>query len=94
MEYADFGQVYLCFLYLGMVTLTRVVTVRMKNFRISRNLPLDQTRVLFPAITYLNCHDNTGNMLKFFANYGFYRFGCEVRVLGIVCRVRIVKTKK
>ncbi|KAH1008218.1 hypothetical protein HUJ05_008792 [Dendroctonus ponderosae] len=78
LDYADFSQVLLCFLYLGMATLTRVVAIWMKNFRISRNIPLNQTRVLFPDITYLNCHDNTGNMLKFFANYGFYRFGCEI----------------
>uniref|UniRef100_A0AAR5PH95 Piezo domain-containing protein n=1 Tax=Dendroctonus ponderosae TaxID=77166 RepID=A0AAR5PH95_DENPD len=89
-DYADFSQVLLCFLYLGMATLTRVVAIWMKNFRISRNIPLNQTRVLFPDITYLNCHDNTGNMLKFFANYGFYRFGCEVCAV-VACIIMLIR---
>lgn len=34
--------------------------------------------VMFPDITYKNSHESVGNMLKFLANYGFYKLGCEV----------------
>jgi len=34
--------------------------------------------VIFPHITRANADAGLISCLKFFANYGFYRFGCEV----------------
>lgn len=77
-DYADFQQLKYCFLYVFIVTLMRVVEIRIRNYRISRGLPLKSADVIFTDITYENCHENTGNMFKYLANYGFYKFGCEV----------------
>jgi len=35
--------------------------------------------VIFPQVTRGNADNGLISCLKFFANYGFYRFGCEVR---------------
>lgn len=50
----------------------------MLNYRIARGLPLKSADVVFVGITYDNCHENTGTMFKYLANYGFEKFGFEV----------------
>ncbi|KAL1518044.1 hypothetical protein ABEB36_001730 [Hypothenemus hampei] len=91
MEWADFDQVAWCFLYVFMVTVARVVNIRMKNYRISRNLSTKKNPVLFSEITYENCHENTGTMLKFLANFGFHKFGIELSAIfaSIVMALRM-----
>ncbi|XP_066250375.1 piezo-type mechanosensitive ion channel component-like [Euwallacea similis] len=78
MEWADFQQLYWCFLYVFMVTITRMVTIRIQNYRESWNLRPARRRVIFPEINFENCHQNTITILKYLANYGFYKFGCEI----------------
>ncbi|CAH1125152.1 unnamed protein product [Ceutorhynchus assimilis] len=75
---ADFWQLAWCFGYVFSVVMHRIVTIRMANYRFSRELPKPKPIVMFPDVTWKNCHDTTGNLLKFLANYGFYKFGCEV----------------
>lgn len=50
----------------------------MENYRKTRIMQKPVNDVMFPDITYKNSHESVGNMLKFLANYGFYKLGCEV----------------
>lgn len=79
-EHADFKQLIWCFVFIFLVTLDRIVTIRMENHRKTRTMEEPVNAVMFPDITYKNSHESVGNMLKFLANYGFYKLGCEVLI--------------
>ncbi|XP_066259126.1 piezo-type mechanosensitive ion channel component-like [Euwallacea similis] len=88
---ADFQQLVWCFGFVFTVTLSRIVSIRMQNYRDSRRLKRPRQAVIFPEITYGNSHDNLKNLLKFLANYGFYKLGCEITLLyaGVVIVIRM-----
>lgn len=80
-KYADFKQLIWCFAFIFLVTLDRIVTVRMENYRKTTMSQKPVNVVIFPDITYQNSHESLGNMLKFLTNYGFYKLGCEVLIV-------------
>ncbi|XP_066141198.1 piezo-type mechanosensitive ion channel component-like [Euwallacea fornicatus] len=88
---ADFPQLVWCFGFVFAVTLDRIVNIRMQNYRDSRRLRGLHPTVIFPEITYGNSHDNLKSLLKFLANYGFYKLGCEITLLyaGVVIVLRM-----
>ncbi|KAL1505850.1 hypothetical protein ABEB36_005313 [Hypothenemus hampei] len=88
---ADFWQLSWCFGYVFIVTVHRIVTLRMRSYRKSRNLEMAEDIVLFPDVTYVNSHQSVANMLKFLVNYGFYKLGCEITMItaSIVMEIRM-----
>ncbi|XP_030767899.1 piezo-type mechanosensitive ion channel component-like [Sitophilus oryzae] len=90
-RYADFYNVAWSFLFVAAVTLFRVVQIRQVNYRLARNLPTKRPDVIFPGIDYENCHYSSWNMMKYIANFGFYKLGVEISavVASIVLFIRM-----
>lgn len=41
--------------------------------------------LVFTGIARTQADDSLINLVKFFINYGFYKFGVEVRLIGLLC---------
>ncbi|XP_050303475.1 piezo-type mechanosensitive ion channel component-like isoform X2 [Anthonomus grandis grandis] len=77
-DYADGPQLMWCFIFIGFVTLDRIISLRYKRRVISgMESPITQN-VMFPEVTSENCHNSTGNMLKYLFDNIFFKFGCEI----------------
>ncbi|XP_050294908.1 piezo-type mechanosensitive ion channel component-like isoform X2 [Anthonomus grandis grandis] len=83
-RYSDFHQISLNFYFIAAVTLMRVCTIRMSNYRVSREIPDKVKLVLFPEVTYENYHTSVIDLIKFWVNYFFYKFGCEICAIACI----------
>ncbi|KAL0119117.1 hypothetical protein PUN28_009604 [Cardiocondyla obscurior] len=73
--------------YIGIVTVTtfrKIIRVRQWFYRHNRGEPLDTPQVMFPSITRMDADKGLPECLKFLFNYGFYKFGLEICLIGIV----------
>ncbi|XP_015610142.1 piezo-type mechanosensitive ion channel component isoform X3 [Cephus cinctus] len=76
--------------YIGIVTVTTlraIINVRQWFFRQERDLPLETPQVMFPHITRAEADKGLPECLKFLFNYGFYKFGLEFCLIGIVALI-------
>ncbi|XP_044597083.1 piezo-type mechanosensitive ion channel component isoform X3 [Cotesia glomerata] len=77
--------------YIGIVivtTLRAIITVRQSFYRRWRGEPLEMPEVMFPKIKRAEADKGIAECLKFFLNYGFYKFGLEFCLIGIVILIR------
>ncbi|XP_076272842.1 piezo-type mechanosensitive ion channel component-like isoform X2 [Rhynchophorus ferrugineus] len=90
-RYVDFEGIKWSFVLAAAVSLYRVVGLRQRHYRLARGVSTRMPETLFPDVDYRNCHDSTGNMIRFLVNYGYYRFGIELSaiVATIVLYVRM-----
>lgn len=61
------------------ITVQAVVGIRQQYQRKVTGLPPPPPGVLFPNVTRAVADDGVMECLKFLLNYGFYKFGVEVR---------------
>ncbi|XP_032683429.1 piezo-type mechanosensitive ion channel component isoform X2 [Odontomachus brunneus] len=76
--------------YIGIVTVTtcrKIIRVRQLFYRLHKEEPLDTPQVMFPAITRIDADKGISECLKFLFNYGFYKFGLEICLIGIVALI-------
>lgn len=65
--------------YVLAVTLYTVVLVRQFNYKVSMGKPTTRLFFMFSGITRREGDKNLRNALKYLCNYGYYKFGVEVR---------------
>ncbi|KAK0162943.1 hypothetical protein PV327_006669 [Microctonus hyperodae] len=76
--------------YIGIVTVTTVraiIIIRQCFHRSSKGEPLETPQVMFPKITRADADKGIAECLKFFFNYGFYKFGLECCLITIVALI-------
>ncbi|XP_018306927.1 piezo-type mechanosensitive ion channel component isoform X3 [Mycetomoellerius zeteki] len=73
--------------YIGIVTVTtfrKIIRIRQWFYRNNKGESLDTPQVMFPTITRMDADKGLPECLKFLFNYGFYKFGLEMCLIGIV----------
>ncbi|KYM80686.1 Protein PIEZO1 [Atta colombica] len=73
--------------YIGIVTVTtfrKMIRIRQWFYRHNKGESLDTPQVMFPTITRMDADKGLPECLKFLFNYGFYKFGLEICLIGIV----------
>ncbi|XP_071635421.1 piezo-type mechanosensitive ion channel component isoform X5 [Temnothorax longispinosus] len=73
--------------YIGIVTVTtfrKIIRIRQWFYRHNKGEALDTPQVMFPSITRMDADKGIPECLKFLFNYGFYKFGLEMCLIGIV----------
>ncbi|XP_076240297.1 piezo type mechanosensitive ion channel component [Calliopsis andreniformis] len=73
--------------YIGIIvvtTLRKIIRIRQCFYRQKLGESLDTPQVMFPTITRANADRGIPECLKFLFNYGFYKFGVEFCLIGIV----------
>ncbi|XP_018407088.1 PREDICTED: piezo-type mechanosensitive ion channel component [Cyphomyrmex costatus] len=73
--------------YIGIVTVTtfrKIIRIRQWFYRHNKGESLDTPQVMFPTITRMDADKGLPECLKFLFNYGFYKFGLEMCLIGIV----------
>lgn len=73
--------------YIGIVTVTtfrKIIRIRQWFHRHSKGESLDTPQIMFPNITRTDADKGLPECLKFLFNYGFYKFGLEMCLIGIV----------
>ncbi|XP_048267513.1 piezo-type mechanosensitive ion channel component isoform X9 [Bombus terrestris] len=76
--------------YIGILvvtTLRKIIRIRQCFYRKAHNKPLDTPQVMFPSITREDADKGVPQCLKFLFNYGFYKFGVEFCLIGIVALI-------
>ncbi|XP_043265377.1 piezo-type mechanosensitive ion channel component [Colletes gigas] len=68
-------------------TLRKVIRIRQCFHRQEKGEPLDTPQVMFPSITRADADKGMPQCLKFLFNYGFYKFGVELCLIGIVALI-------
>ena len=75
-------------MYILVVSIWAVVLVRQFNFRVSKGKPTTRAFFMFPKITVREADKNIKTCIKYLLNYGFYKFGVEVRALRCWLSIR------
>ncbi|XP_018376712.1 PREDICTED: piezo-type mechanosensitive ion channel component isoform X5 [Trachymyrmex cornetzi] len=73
--------------YIGIVAVTtfrKIIRIRQWFYRHNKGESLDTPQVMFPTITRMDADKGLPECLKFLFNYGFYKFGLEMCLIGIV----------
>ncbi|XP_050591066.1 piezo-type mechanosensitive ion channel component isoform X7 [Bombus affinis] len=76
--------------YIGILvvtTLRKIIRIRQCFYRKAHSKPLDTPQVMFPSITREDADKGVPQCLKFLFNYGFYKFGVEFCLIGIVALI-------
>ena len=76
--------------YIGIITVTTlraIITVRQWFYRQENGEPLDTPQIMFPKITRADADKGIVPCLKFLFNFGFYKFGVEFCLMGIVALI-------
>lgn len=79
--------------YIGIVamtTLRAIILIRQLFHRHEKGEPLTTPQIMFPSITRAHADKGIPECLKFFFNYGFYKFGLE---LCLVCTMTVIGTR-
>lgn len=85
------GLVKMYIVYIVMVTVDVIIRLRQRIARTLRGLPDERPTVLFANVTRKDSEHDLWHMVKYLANYGFYKFGVEVCLIftGIVIGLRM-----
>ncbi|CAK9812745.1 Piezo-type mechanosensitive ion channel component [Anthophora plagiata] len=76
--------------YIGILvvtTLRKIIRIRQCFYRKAHGEPLDTPQIMFPSITRETADKGLPECLKFLFNYGFYKFGVEFCLIGIVALI-------
>ncbi|XP_017788930.1 PREDICTED: piezo-type mechanosensitive ion channel component [Habropoda laboriosa] len=76
--------------YIGILvvtTLRKIIRIRQCFYRKAHSEPLDTPQVMFPSVTRETADKGLPECLKFLFNYGFYKFGVEFCLIGIVALI-------
>lgn len=65
--------------YIVIVSLWAVIKIRQSNYRSLKGLRTSRQFLMFPKIKRVDADKNLKTCCKYLLNYGFYRFGVEVR---------------
>lgn len=78
------GLVKMYIIYIAMVTVDVIIRLRQRISRMLQGLPDERPTVLFPNVTRNDAEMDLWHMVKYLANYGFYKFGVEVCLIFTV----------
>lgn len=78
------GLLKMYIVYIVMVTVDVIIRLRQRIARMLKGLSNDRPTVLFPAVTRHDAERDLYHMVKYLANYGFYKFGIEICFVCIV----------
>lgn len=67
-------------------TMHAVVKLRDHLLRLSMGVITDHT-VLFPGITRQDAENNFPGLIKYLCNYGYFKFGLEITLIGLVSTI-------
>lgn len=76
--------------YIGIIAVTTfraVIIVRQCFYRQAKNQPLETPMIMFPKIKRVDADKGLMPCLKFLFNYGFYKFGLEFCLMGMVALI-------
>jgi hypothetical protein len=76
--------------YIGIITITTlraIITIRQWFHRFENHEPFETPLIMFPLIKRANADQGLVPCIKFFFNYGFYKFGLEFCLMGIVALI-------
>lgn len=76
--------------YIGIIvvtTLRKIIRIRQCFYRKEIGEPLETPQVMFPSITRADADKGIPECLKFLFNYGFYKFGLEICLIGFVALI-------
>ncbi|XP_030761127.1 piezo-type mechanosensitive ion channel component isoform X3 [Sitophilus oryzae] len=76
-------------IYILIVTLYSVILVRQYYYRVARGRPTTRAFFMFPRITRADADKNLQNMLKYLANYSYFKFGVEISFMATVAVIAI-----
>ncbi|CAH1133196.1 unnamed protein product [Ceutorhynchus assimilis] len=76
-------------IYILIVTLYSVILVRQYYYKIARGKPTTRAFFMFPRITRADADKNLTNMLKYLANYAYFKFGVEISFMATVAVIAI-----
>lgn len=76
-------------IYIAMVTVDVIIRLRQRIARTLKGLPDERPTVLFPNVTRKDAEQDLRQMVKYLANYGFYKFGVEVCLIFTVIVIGI-----
>lgn len=65
--------------YIVIVSLWAVIKIRQSNYRSLKGLRTSRQFLMFPKIKRVDADKNLKTCCKYLLNYGFYKFGVEVR---------------
>lgn len=72
------GLVKMYIIYIALVTVDVIIRLRQRIVRTLKGQPDERPSVLFPKVTRKDADWDLWHMVKYLANYGFYKFGVEV----------------
>lgn len=78
--------------YIGIVVVTTmraIIMIRQCFHRHEKGESLETPLVMFPSITRADADKGIPECLKFLFNYGFYKFGLEFCLMGLVALIGI-----
>ncbi|XP_039501032.1 piezo-type mechanosensitive ion channel component-like, partial [Drosophila santomea] len=73
-------------IYMILTSLHAVVKLRDHLIRYSMNEQKDR-KLLFPDITRQDAERDFPGLLKYVLNYGYFKFGCEITLIGLVSTI-------
>ncbi|XP_076270338.1 piezo type mechanosensitive ion channel component isoform X7 [Rhynchophorus ferrugineus] len=76
-------------IYILIVTLYSVILVRQYYYRVARGQRPTRAFFMFPRITRLDADKSLENMLKYLANYSYFKFGVEISFMATVAVIAI-----
>lgn len=83
-----FQNIEMLFVFLVTVTAFCGLKIRQESKRIKEG-EATKTHVIFSDVSRINSDDSFSNLLKFVANYGFYKVGIEITLIMIIIVVFI-----
>lgn len=76
---------YIAFIFV--VMLRAIVVIRQRHERISVGRPATRPYFMFQKITRTDADKNVAKCIKYFFNYGFYKFGIEICLIATVALI-------
>ncbi|XP_050309997.1 piezo-type mechanosensitive ion channel component isoform X2 [Anthonomus grandis grandis] len=76
-------------IYILIVTLYSVILVRQYYYKLARGKPTTRAFFMFPRITRVHADRSLKDMLKYLANYAYFKFGVEISFMATVAVIAI-----
>ncbi|XP_037048036.1 piezo-type mechanosensitive ion channel component isoform X2 [Bradysia coprophila] len=73
--------------YILITTIHTIILMRQKRKRFLSGKPMTRPKVLFPRTTRLDADKDVLSMLKYLANFVFYKFGIEITLIMLVALI-------
>ncbi|XP_060520861.1 piezo-type mechanosensitive ion channel component-like [Cylas formicarius] len=86
--YSSTTDYSMAFSYIATTTIYKVAALRHLNRRMAAGISsTEEPAAMFPEVNFGNSHASFLNMVKYLADYGFYKFGLEVYICFGMCTI-------